>query len=369
MLLLSYESNYINAFAPDARVVRDYHATEARLGGIGLVSVVFPFDGTAGAKGVAEHAHVDFILGSKIIDGRETIARTTSLATIFDPEGRLLKLPPALADEAIRTKFSLIEASPQAKLLDNFWDREGKQSRIMVRISEQQEAADKSTIFAALAGRMRSEYGPTVYVTGLSYLLNKTTEGVISTQWNTIGWSVGSILLMLTLAFRGPKLAILAILPTILAVTMVLGLMGWVGMRLDIATALVGSVALGLSVDDTFHCLLQFRKYRKKYDFREALFASYALTGPGVLLSSLAVAAGFAVLRFSEFIPFSNFGTMVGIATLGSSVGNLVLLPACLALGERKLRRKAAERAFDEAGSRDPSGQDLTSDVGAPRSR
>ena len=59
------------------------------------------------------------------------------------------------------------------------------------------------------------------------------------------------------------------------------------------------------------------------------------MSGPGVILSSLAVAIGFAALRASEFEPFVNFGTMVGIATAGSTLGNLVLFPACLTLGER----------------------------------
>jgi predicted RND superfamily exporter protein len=96
-------------------------------------------------------------------------------------------------------------------------------------------------------------------------------------------------------------------------------------------------------VDDTFHCLLQFRRERGHLPFRESLFASYSVTGPGVLLSSLAVAIGFAALRLSEFAPFSNFGTMVGIATAGSTLGNLVLLPACLTLGIR-LRERFSNR-------------------------
>ncbi len=108
--------------------------------------------------------------------------------------------------------------------------------------------------------------------------------------------------------------------------------MGWLGIKLDMATALVASVALGLSVDDTFHCLLQFRRYRATEPFRASLFASYLVTGPGVLLSSSAVAVGFLALRFSEFAPFSNFGAMVAIATAGSTVGNILLLPACLTL-------------------------------------
>ena len=65
----------------------------------------------------------------------------------------------------------------------------------------------------------------------------------------------------------------------------------------------------------------------------------------GLVLLCLAVAIGFAVLRFSQFVPFSNFGMMVCIATAGSSLGNLVLLPACLTLGHRWKTRLAGRRA------------------------
>jgi predicted RND superfamily exporter protein len=207
--------------------------------------------------------------------------------------------------------------------------------RVLVRIREQQPANVKEATFVEAASMARAIFGKESYLTGISYLLTQTTRGVIATQWTTFFWSAGGILLMLTVAFRGPLLALLALLPTLLAVGFVLGLMGWSGMKLDVATALVASVALGLSVDDTFHCLIQFRRHRRMHDsFNASLISSYAITGPGVLLSSLAVALGFAVLRLSEFVPFYNFGTMVGIATLGSSLGNLILLPACLTLGE-----------------------------------
>jgi predicted RND superfamily exporter protein len=121
--------------------------------------------------------------------------------------------------------------------------------------------------------------------------------------------------------------------------------MGWLGVKLDMATALVASVALGLSVDDTFHCLLQYHRERESQPFETSLFQSYAVTGPGVILSSLAVAVGFAALRLSEFAPFVNFGTMVGIATAGSTLGNIILLPACLTLGHRLRQRLRARRA------------------------
>ncbi len=359
---LTFESNYINAFKPETRVVQDYHFVEGRLGGIGLVSLVVPAGETLDMASLEKTR----TMGRKVATiesetlGRiqvGPVARVISLATVLDPEGKLAALAPDRADDALALKLDLIAASPQGELLRSFWNPEEGCARAVVRVPEQQPAGSKAAIFARAESEAQAIFGGSAYLTGMSYLLTQTTRGIIATQWTAFAWSLGGILIMLTLAFRRLSLALLAILPSLLAVAMVLGLMGWREIKLDLATALIASVALGLSVDDTFHCLLQYRKYRLRGEsFRESLFASYSVTGPGVLLSSLAVGIGFAVLRFSEFVPFSNFGTMVGIATLGSSVGNLLLLPACLSLAHRltdkggiKDRPSTATPASEEA--------------------
>ena len=343
---LEYESNYITAFKPKTWVVRDYHSTEAKLGGIGVVSLVVPI----GSKLTMEVLAAQRDLENQIRDlnrgGESEVSQVLSLATVLDPEGKLAKLPQAQAAAALETKLDLISRAPQANLLKNFWSPldpakpETGWARLVIRIQEQIPAPAKAAVFQSaiqLAGSMPAFQVPgrAPYLTGLSYLLTQTTRGVMDSSWITFLSSAAGIIFMLTCAFRGPKLATLAILPTLLAVALVLGFTGWSGVKLDLATALVASVALGLSVDDTFHCLLQFRRHRETEPFRQSLLASYHVTGAGVLLSSLAVAAGFGVLRFGQFLPFSNFGTMVGVATLGSSIGNLILLPACLALGHR----------------------------------
>jgi predicted RND superfamily exporter protein len=269
--------------------------------------------------------------------------RTMSLSTVLDPENQLAKLPEETRERILSTKLDLIAASPQHDLMRGFWNAEAGESRIMVRLREQQPAPTKAKIFDEAERTARDVLGPESYLTGLSYLMTKTTQAVIDTQWGTFFWSAAGILLMLTIAFRSPILAFLAILPTLLSVILVLGLMGWLGIRLDMATALVASVALGLSVDDTFHCLSQFHRERTVRSFRVRLFDGYTVSGPGVLLSSFAVTIGFAALRLSEFEPFVNFGTMVGIATAGSTLGNLVLLPALLTLGDRRRSRRPTE--------------------------
>jgi uncharacterized protein len=345
MFRLRNESNYINLFRPESRVVRDYQTVESRLGGIGLVELIVPVDGAMDEPVLERFRRIERSLLALAKDGGPKVTNVVSLATVLDPDGRLGKLPPESNARTLAAKLGLIALSPQAELLKGFWNTETHQARLLIRLLEQQSAPDKEAIFERAVAEARATFGPESYLTGLSYLMTKTTEAILVTQWSTFLWSLAGILAMLTIALRGPVLAMLALLPTLLAVGLVLGLMGWFGIKLDMATALVASVALGLSVDDTFHCLLQFRRERSTRPFRESLFASYAVTGPGVLLSSLAVAVGFFALRFSEFIPFVYFGTMVCIATAGSTLGNLVLLPACLTLGDRLQNRTAARVA------------------------
>jgi len=351
LVRLDYETNYINLFRPQTRVVRDYHTVEERLGGIGVVELVAPMEGPITPATLAKLRKVAEATRSIRATEPGAVAQVLSLATVLDPDGRLAALPADRAARLLADKLDLIAASPQSELLRGFWNRSAGQARMLIRIKEQQPAPDKARIFRLATEAGASEFGPSTFLTGLSFLMTRTTQAVIATQWGTFAWSAAGILLMLTLAFRSPLLATLAILPTLLSVALVLGLMGWLGIRLDMATALVASVALGLSVDDTFHCLLQFHRHRETQGFRRRLFDSYRVSGPGVLLSSLAVAIGFGALRASEFEPFVNFGTMVGIATAGSTLGNLVLLPACLTLGRRwrlALRRRPRSRRIDQ---------------------
>lgn len=353
LVFLRYETNFINLYRPQTRVVRDYRAVESRLGGIGVVDLVVPMEDTVGPATLDRFRHVEDRVRAIRVSDPQAIAGILSLATLLDPDGRLATLPADCTARLLQDKLDLIAASPQGDLLRSFWNQETKQARLLVRLKEQQPAGDKTRIFREATSAAAGEFGPSTYLTGLSFLMTRTTEAVIATQWGTFFWSAAGILLMLTLAFRSAVLAALAILPTLLAVALVLGLMGWMSIRLDMATALVASVALGLSVDDTFHCLLQFHRHRHTQGFRRRLFDSYRVSGPGVILSSLAVAIGFAALRASEFEPFVNFGTMVGIATLGSTVGNLVLLPACLTLGHRwrhRHRRRPLAAGRDNPG-------------------
>ncbi len=343
---LSYESNYVHMFRPQSRIVSDYEFVENRLDGIGQVSIVVPAPPKIDAAELAKFEEVTKRLEDL---GSERVVKVLSVATVMDPEREWSRLSLDRQNRLLTTKSDLIAASPQASALRQFWNGQAGFARFVVRVPESSPNQQKIDTFMQARKIAADTFGPGVEVTGLSLLMSQIARSVINTQWATFLISSFTILVMLTMAFRRLSLALLAMLPTMLSVGLVLGLMGWRGYKLDMGTALVASVALGLSVDDTFHCLLQFHRLHGR-PFRERLYESYKVTGPGVILSSFAVSIGFLALATSEFLPFSRFGIMVAIATAGSSLGNILLLPACISLRAKRLQKRRQElvRQLDE---------------------
>ena len=195
----------------------------------------------------------------------------------------------------------------------------------------------KEECFANLLQLTRQDLSDQTFITGLSHLMTQITHAVVSTSFRATIWSAVMSLAMLWMALRHFPLAVLAFALTLLAVGLVLGIMGWMGLKIDMSTALVAGVAIGLSVDDAVHCLLRWKQeLRAGRPSDEALQVAYAGSGPGVVLSSSAVSLGFLAMLYSEFVPMSSFGWLVAVATAGGSLGNLVVIPAVLALFTRR---------------------------------
>ncbi len=248
LIRLSYETNYNNFPMPETRVVGDYHKVEARLGGIGLVELVVPLGSSITGHTLDELKAVEDRIQGIRVTNPQGVAGVLSLATVLDPDRRLAALSPDRRNQIIADKLELIAASPQNELLPSFWNAETGDSRLMIRMMEQQPAPDKNKIFRIATDAAAERFGPKVYLTGLSLLMTRTTEAIIATQWGTFLWSAIGILIMLTLAFRklvrwpsSPFIADAAPFPSM---SRPQGLMGWLKIQLDMATALVASVAL-----------------------------------------------------------------------------------------------------------------------------
>ena len=132
-------------------------------------------------------------------------------------------------------------------------------------------------------------------------------------------------------AFRNPGLGLIAIIPNVLPILFVIGCMGWIGIPINIGTAMIASVSMGLTVDSTIHYFISYRRSRNEgRSHQEAVEFAHAHVGLALALANIALVIGFTVLSLSNFIPLVYFGVLVSVAMLGGLLGNLILLPVLL---------------------------------------
>jgi len=151
---------------------------------------------------------------------------------------------------------------------------------------------------------------------------------------STLGWSLTLTVVAIAVIFRwllpSTRLTLLALMPNLWPVVGVVGLMGWTGIPLDVATVMVASVVLGLAVDDTIHTLGHFRELAPERGRFEAVAGTLERLAPSYVLTGLILGAGFGVCALSDFAPTARFGMLSAIAIALAVLGDLFLLPALL---------------------------------------
>jgi predicted RND superfamily exporter protein len=117
----------------------------------------------------------------------------------------------------------------------------------------------------------------------------------------------------------------------VIPILLVVGGMGWFGIPINLGTAMIASVSMGLTIDSSIHYLVDYRRARELgMDHAEATRDTHAGVGRSLVFSNVALMIGFSVLCLSNFIPLIYFGILVSFAMLGGLLGNLVLLPLLL---------------------------------------
>jgi len=144
---------------------------------------------------------------------------------------------------------------------------------------------------------------------------------------------------LMVLLIGNLRVGLLAMVPNLAPVILTLGIMGWTGIPLDAFTLLVGSIAIGLAVDDTIHFMHNFRRYRDQHaDVETAVRMTLETTGQALFFTSLVLALGFAIYTQAYLHNLFNFGLLTSITIAFAFVADIVLSPALLMLVEGRRR-------------------------------
>jgi hypothetical protein len=207
--------------------------------------------------------------------------------------------------------------------------REGRM-RIMLRAYEQQPAETKLQLIGEVERTAREAF-PDARATGLYVLLSHLITSLLSDQLTSFGIASLGILVMMTIAYRSFGVGIISLFPNVFPILLVIGGMGWFAVPINIGTAMIASVSMGLTVDSSIHYLSGYRRARASgMPHFAAIRATHADVGRALIFANVALVLGFTVLALSNFIPLIYFGVLVSLSMLGGLLGNLVLLPLLL---------------------------------------
>src|SRR5205809_4477462 len=170
-----------------------------------------------------------------------------------------------------------------------------------------------------------------VNLTGMLVLLTGTTSDIVAGQIKSLTLALGIIFLVMTAMFLSAKIGFFAILPNVVPIVIFFGVMGWLGIYLNLVTSLIAAIALGIAVDSTIHYMARFNlELRGETDQAAALVRTVRTVGVLIVYTTIALFFGFLTSGFSSFVPIQNFGILAGVTMVTSLGANLVLLPALL---------------------------------------
>lgn len=174
-----------------------------------------------------------------------------------------------------------------------------------------------------------------LYVSGHANLSVASTGEIVSGQIISLIVSVVVVLVMLLVTFRSFYYSLIAMIPLVMTIAVNFGIMGFFKIPLDIGTAVLSSIVIGIGVDYGIHYISRYRSNIKNgMIFQEAIEDTAKHSGKAIVSNAITVAFGFCALLFSVLTPLIVIGWMVCLTMIMSSLSTMILIPAFLSLKE-----------------------------------
>jgi len=201
---------------------------------------------------------------------------------------------------------------------------------MLTHLSGSREFLKTRQAILSFAGRHFTEQ-LNVQVTGFGMAVSASSQLLTSGQVKSLSISLVLIFGIMFLMFLSVKVGLIAMLPNCYPILMNFGIMGWLGIKLSMATSLIASIAIGLAVDDTIHYLHRYNlEFKKDLDKDRALRDTIKHVGKPIIMTSLTISIGFLVLMFSQFKPTSIFGFLMVVTMATALAGDLIILPSLM---------------------------------------
>ncbi|MFC6632784.1 efflux RND transporter permease subunit [Microbulbifer taiwanensis] len=268
------------------------------------------------------------------LEAQPEIGKVQSLATLYKVARDLNGGP--LNDFELAVARTSLPDEISDVLVEPYLSVEHNQARITLRAMETDPNLRRDELIQRIYSYTQDEMGiapENIHQTGLLVLYNNMLQSLFKSQILTLGAVFVGILLMFLVLFRSLSLAVIALVPNMLAACVVLGGMGLAGIPLDMMTITIAAITVGIGVDHAIHYLYRFRaEFAKDGDYVATMHRSHATIGRAMFYTAITIIAGFSILALSKFVPSIYFGLLTALAMSAALLGSLTLLPLLLLL-------------------------------------
>ncbi|MEZ6188477.1 MAG: MMPL family transporter [Planctomycetota bacterium] len=248
------------------------------------------------------------------------VRSATSVVDVLNDLVRVLeRVAPENAPGLLPTALLLVPERLEPWLAE----QAGDVLRVRVRIKDL-DTQDALALFTRIRALAATHLDEPVELSGQGYLAQVANATLVerfqSAFWSALA-AVGLVLLLVT---RDLRVALIAVAVNLIPVVVVAGTMGWLGIELRYTSAVVLSIVFGIAVDDTLHVVAQLQRSQGPEPLREAMLRA----GPGLVLTSLVLGLGFAVLLGSAFLPLRTMGGLLLVTAVSALAADVLGFPA-----------------------------------------
>jgi len=363
---LEVENCFINYFKPSTEIHRGMTVVDQQLGGTTPLDVLVDFEPAASVAATPSPTATDandvFSQFEEYDTGRpqdrekywftpDKIARIAAVHNYLD------RLPETGKVLSVVTLVRMIESANGGKPLDNvelallfnqipdrlrqilvtpYVSVEHNQARLSVRVRDSDPALRRNALLKRIRADLTDGLGlrrESVHLSGIMVLYNNMLQSLYSSQITTLGLAALFLMGTFVVVFRSLRIAVIAIFPNLLAISCVLGVMGWLGIPLDMMTITIAAIGVGLADDDTIHYIHRFKhEVEATGSYRTALHRSHDSIGHAIYYTTVTLAIGFSILSLSKFVPTTYFGLLTVLAITMALLASLTVLPQLLVL-------------------------------------
>jgi len=355
---LEVENSFINYFNKNTEIFKGMKLIDDKLGGTTTLDVILKFPGKLEIKTILDNEFEDWgdeenkdsekywFTKDKVdriqavhnyLDSLSAVGKVLSFSSIIEVATQLNNNKP-LGTLEMGVLYSKIPQNIKKDIIDPYISIKDNEARISLRIIDSQIGLRRNDLINQINYDLENKLKlnkEEFKLAGVLILFNNLLQSLFKSQILTLGLVMIGILAMFMVLFKNIKLSLIGVVPNFIAAFFILGIIGLLGIPLDMMTITIAAITIGIAVDNSIHYIYRFKEeFLKTKDYNKTLKICHSTVGVAILNTSITIVFGFSILVFSKFIPTIYFGVFTGLAMLLAMISVLTLLPSLILISK-----------------------------------